>query len=316
MALLPSVLTKGSSELYPFTSFTFTTAGVQGQNGPTLSIVQSAYSATSWTQNTAYLNMTTQGIQRWTVPATGIYTITAAGAAGGNGSGSTGGAGAVMTGTFALTQSNVVQILVGQRGVNGSNHGGGGGGTFVVMADGAPLIVAGGGGGGEFSGYGSSRTNKIGVVTTSGQAGVNGANNEVTTSGQGGTNGGGGGTASSQYPGSAGGGGGLTGNGTDAVPVSGYTNAFGGRSFANGGAGGRSAENSTGVAGAGGFGGGGGADWNYYTGAGGGGGYSGGGGGTYYGMGGGGGSYNVGSSQTNTAGNNPAAQGYVTITKA
>jgi hypothetical protein len=59
--------------LYSFTSFTFTNAGVNGMYGPTLAQIQAAYSGTAWTQNTNNLNMTTQGIQRWTVPATGNY---------------------------------------------------------------------------------------------------------------------------------------------------------------------------------------------------------------------------------------------------
>jgi starvation-inducible outer membrane lipoprotein len=49
----------------------------------TLGQIQSSYSGTAWTQNTNYLNMTTQGIQRWTVPETKSYKITVAGAAGG-----------------------------------------------------------------------------------------------------------------------------------------------------------------------------------------------------------------------------------------
>lgn len=315
MALLPSVLTKGSSELYPFTSFTFTTGGIQGQNGPTLTILRGAYSATSWTQNSAYLNMTTQGIQRWTVPATANYRISASGGVGGIGRLQQGGAGALMAGTFALTQSNVVQILVGHRGANGTNCGGGGGGSFVVMADGTHLIVAGGGGGGEYSINGTTPfgDNKNATVSTSGRAGINGSAGDVDSAGQGGTNGGGG-TTSSSYPGSGAAGGGLNGNGANAFVASGYSNAFGGLSFVNGGTGGRSVENSVGLAGAGGFGGGGGADWLYWTGGGGGGGYSGGGGGVFYGFGGAGGSYNVGSSQSNVGGNN-FSDGYVTITK-
>ena len=67
-----------TDKLYSFTSFTFTNAGASGRNGPSLGQIQSSYSSTSWTHNTSYLNMTTQG----TVPLTGTYTIYATSASG------------------------------------------------------------------------------------------------------------------------------------------------------------------------------------------------------------------------------------------
>jgi hypothetical protein len=91
-------------------------------------------------------------IETWTVPVTGDWTFTVAGAQGGSrSSGSVGGPGAVVTATFTLTQGTVVRILVGRQGpqgVSGSANQGGGGGSFV-WTDGAttPLLVAGGGGG-------------------------------------------------------------------------------------------------------------------------------------------------------------------------
>jgi hypothetical protein len=72
--------TPGSS--YNFDNFMFTTAGLTGPFGPTLLQLQNQYNATSWTQNTNYLNILTQGIQLWTVPVSGNYRIIAAGAKG------------------------------------------------------------------------------------------------------------------------------------------------------------------------------------------------------------------------------------------
>lgn len=296
----------GGGSLYPFTAFTFTSAGVTGQTGPTLTQLRTSYSSAPWAANEAFLNVTTQGIQRWTVPASGNYRIEAAGAKGGNGL-VTGGFGALMIGTVSLTAASILQILVGQPGVNGTGVGGGGGGTFVVSSSNTPILIAGGGGGGENQTNSAGTANKPGTIATSGQAGVV---YDGTTSGVGGTNGGGGGV-STQYGNSGAGGGGLNGNGLDAIQIS-SEYARGGSSFTNGGVGGNRA--GSGSAGPGGFGGGGGADWYYWTGAGGGGGYSGGGGGAYYGAGGGGGSFAAGSSQANTSGANNGS-GYVTITK-
>ena len=64
------------------TLLTFTNAGATGRLGPEITQVRSAYSAASWAQNESYLNMTTRGIQEWTVPETGSYTIEVAGAEG------------------------------------------------------------------------------------------------------------------------------------------------------------------------------------------------------------------------------------------
>ena len=54
-----------------------------------------------------------------------------------------------MIGTFSLIKGEIIQILVGQEGVNNSvsSSAGGGGGTFVVRGSNTPLIIAGGGGG-------------------------------------------------------------------------------------------------------------------------------------------------------------------------
>jgi hypothetical protein len=137
--------------LYQFSTFQFTTAATTGATGPSLGTLRAntAYSGTSWTQDTTnnYLNMTTNGIQLWTVPVTGTYTITCAGAVGGAGTyGSVVvnpyyGRGVVMSGTFSLSKGQVIKILVGQPGLGGF-VGSGGGGSFVTDINNNPIIVA------------------------------------------------------------------------------------------------------------------------------------------------------------------------------
>ena len=291
--------------LFSFTSFTFTNAAIAGYDGPTLANCLSSYNTTAnpWLTNTAHFNMVSQGIQRWTVPSTGSYTITTQGAGGGNGA-SEGGLGARIIGTFSLTKGHIISILVGQLGGNwggyGGQQGGGGGGTFVYnQTTGTLLIAAGGGGGGLYSG---SRNSAIDANTgTGGNTGWNGSGGYGISPG--GTNG----TGGACYNNSGGGGGGFSGNGGSSSYQTGGNNGTGGKSFLNGGQGAIYGNA------LGGFGGGGGGDWIYWTGAGGGGGYSGGGGGYYYGFGGGGGSYNAGTSQTATLASS-RTHGSVTIT--
>jgi hypothetical protein len=271
-------------DLYLFTSHEFTTAGQTGHTGPTLSQVRASYS-TAW--DDTYLNMSTQGIQEWTVPTTANYYIDAYGAGGG---GVSGGTGARIADTFSLTAGEVVRIVVGQYGNGGttSQAAGGGGGTFVVKSGGNTntqiLVVAGGGGASE--GDSSGRT--IGNAST-GTSGVDGYNGSGTTlningGGTGGINGNGGNSAQNDNCGA--GGGGFFTNGQDS-PTWGN---IGGKAFVNGALGGTPSA----VGNYGGFGGGG--EGQHQTGGGGagaGGGYSGGGGGDNAGgsQGGGGGSY-------------------------
>ena len=288
--------------------YIFTNCGQTGRTGPSQTQVNNAYSGTSLDGD---VTINTQGIQEWTVPTTGTYRITVAGAKGGDGSVSNGGNGAVMIGDFTLTHGDELKILVGQMGQTESDDGSGGGGTFVVESDNTPLIIAGGGGGGSHSQ--SFSADQHGDTHENGNPGVDGA--------YGGSNGGGGG-GYGHYPtdpqdtncsgectaesGSyAAGGGGLLGEGGDA-----NSGAEGGYAFIDGGEGGRDLD---GNGADGGFGGGGGhADGNY--GGSGGGGYSGGGAGdsSSDAGGGGGGSFNDGFNQENTAGEN-SGHGYVTM---
>ena len=279
--------------LYAFTTFTFTNASATGSYGPTLSGCLAAYNTTTypWLSNTTYFNVIS-GIQYWSPPVTGEYTITAAGAA------STVGRGRIVKATVTLTLGVIYKILVGQLGTqNGNGSSGGGGGTFMATNN-LPIIV-GGGAGGLLSGA------SVGShASADGQSGST-ASSSYDGTGGGGSGGGGGGGSNNGW---GSGGGGFTGNGGAAFYASQYGYSGAGTSFINGGTGGNSI-----TAAVGGFGGGGGTHGTT-GGGGGGGGYSGGGGSnlnTSPNNGGGGGSYG---STASPIGYNPG-HGYLIITK-
>ena len=184
------------------TFYTFTNCGQEGRTGPSQEQCNSEYGE-------GVVTVTVDnGIQEWTVPETGAYTIEVWGAQGGPRKGydndniNRGGTGAILSGDFSLTEDLVLKIIVGQRG----RESGGGGGTFVAKSENIPLIVAGGG---------------AAWCTNSGCADDADA---VLTEG----NGGGGGT------GCGSGGGGFYGNGT----TSELDYGTGGLAFVNGGTGG------------------------------------------------------------------------------
>lgn len=317
-----------SSALYAFSTFTFTNANATGRSGPTLAACKSAYSSTSWTQDSAFFNMTTQGVQLWTVPENATYEITAAGAAGGNNTQASpniiGGYGAVLTTRVSLTKSDVIAIVVGQKGGNrgagptGNYCGGsGGGGSFVYNSSNISFyIVAGGGGGAAASSSNllTSQTTAHGKYNTTSGSTVVIANGSSAAGGTGG-NGGGKSTRGILF---AGPGAGILSDGA-------ASNGLQGLSRVSGWLGGYTTTNSN-YSVAGGFGGGGGAgdgsnnaSYANYCWTGGGGGYSGGGGGGNGGAGdgqygGGGGSYYTGSFISGADGTN-TGHGYVTITK-
>ena len=277
--------------------YTFTTCGQSGRFGPSQNQANAAYSGSN-------ISVTiNNGIQEWTVPATGNYIIEAYGARGGNGASLANGyygEGAYVKGTFALYEGDKLQILVGQEGSYdnyGNYGGGGGGGSFVAQGtsygNATPLIIAGGGGGGGYN----SGNYVDGQTENSGSNGGAGSYSSYSGPGIGGSNGSG--ATGSTFGGNAGG---FYSNGSGNYNY--YSEA--GVGFRNGGNGGNGQ-----YGGRGGFGGGAGG----YGGAGGGGGYSGGGGGawSYGGAGGGGGSYNNGLNQSNLAGINNS-HGLVVIT--
>ncbi|MFN9519461.1 MAG: beta strand repeat-containing protein, partial [Bacteroidota bacterium] len=276
--LLLIVLTIQFSVFVKAQTYTFTNAGATGIDGPTQTQINTAYGSTSLAGQVTSVN----GIQHWRVPVGGNYKIEVYGA---EGYGTFAGKGAYMSGTFSLSTTDTLKILVGQQGGccvgSGTNQFGGGGGSFVVASNNIPLIVAGGGGGAIY--------NTAILPSSNGSIGINGQTATGTTSGAGGTSGNGG-----LEGGGGGGGGGFFTDGT--------TQPWGGKSFLNGGQGGIT----TGSGGRGGFGGGAGC-YRFNNGrGGGGGGYSGGGGAgsstTAQQVGGGGGSYNTGTSQVNLAG--------------
>lgn len=340
------------ASLFDFSTYTFTTAGVTGRTGPTLSQCQTAYAGQVWLSS--YFTMTTQGYQLWTVPTSGNYTIRTAGArAGKMPSGQTyaSGQGAIVSGTVYLVAGQVLEIICGQYVdtalTTAGYHGlGGGGGSFVKNATTSTLLfAAGGAGGGSYYASGGTPTGYAGENGRTTTAGGPGA---VAASGVGGTAGSGGGIYTTQthiYKGGAGGG--WTGNGKNGdntsyptVP-SGNTYGRGGYGYAGGFIGGTHgnawSDPSTFPSTYGGFGGAGGGNGIINGGAGGG--YSGGGvsglaSNAYMSQAGGGGSYIIstasgistsdgnydgsstfnGSAVTNLAAFNNGA-GYVTITR-
>ena len=93
-------------------TYTFTSAGANGREGPTQAQVDANYTSTTLDGE---VTINTQGIQEWTVPSTGNYIIEASGASGGSSPNSNrlGGKGAKIKGTFTLTEGTVLKIVVG-----------------------------------------------------------------------------------------------------------------------------------------------------------------------------------------------------------
>jgi len=291
--------------------YSFTNAGATGTSGPTQTQVNAAYTS----GNTLYNAVTaTSGIQYWTVPYTGDYSLEVAGASGGYTPNAIGGRGRVIKTKIALTAGKVLKILVGQEGgrqyFTTGYAGGGGGGSFVINSTDNTILLISGGGGGGAQGNTSYVSTQNGVDAsaynvTSGQSGT-GYSGSWSTVGAGGINGSGGGANA----------GGSGGGGYSSVGTKGSYGGNAGSSFASGANGGTNLSNcgaaTTNIDG--GFGGGAGAGMctSYEANAGGGGGYSGGGGSnSRVGAGGGGGNYFSGiyiSDALNTG------NGYVKIT--
>ena len=244
--------------------YNFSNCGQTGRTGPTQTQVNLAYSFDELDGKVTSNN----GIQRWTVPRSGTYAI---GAYGGGGGSATNynpvypGRGARLWGEFIFNKGDKLDILVGQKGSDGSLGGGGGGASYVVYSnDNTPIIVAGGGAGALYGN--NNRPYTDGTTSTASKN-----NAQVIDSGCGG------------------GGGGLTTHGTGS-----YGGNWYGYSYISGGTGGNRYNSNTGY---GGFGGGGGSRW-HHTVSGCGGGYGRSRGGRSYG--GGGGSYNSGKNQSNS----------------
>ena len=138
--------------------YEFSSCGIKGIEGPTQEQADTFY------YNTNVHVTIIEGIQRWTVPRTGHYIITAAGASGLDACASSkGGLGAVVTTTKRLKEGQNIFILIGQQGTTPNNDWGGtgGGGTFIAIDDetssdllvpankNVKLIIAAAGGGGS-----------------------------------------------------------------------------------------------------------------------------------------------------------------------
>ena len=304
LAVLVSVLSpiKASAA----TTYTFTTASATGRTGPTQAQVDSAYSGTSLAGR---VTISTQGIQRFSVPSAGRYQIELAGSKGGN-SAVTGGSGARFTSDpVTLSAGEILQVGVGQIGLivsDGTGAGGGGASWVYRQSSSTLLAIAGGGGGGGVSGVTNSKMSGQNDSSGNGQAGANSTGQQYLNGGSGGN----GGTNTGNVCGL--GGAGWFGNGPAPAQCnrSGPVAAIAINSTAVGGGAGSGSESGA----HGGFGGAGAGAGNCGYG-GGGGGYSGGGGGLYGsgcgGPGGAGGSFS--SVGFNWVGVNAAA-GFVTIT--
>jgi hypothetical protein len=267
-------------QLYTFSSVSFNPGGASGPYGPNINQMRSGAGNPSWASQ--YINHNGAGILYWTVPSTGNYRISAYGAGGGrsNSWGQRGGYGAYQRGDYALTQGEVLHIVVGQRGQDNSYDGGGGGGSYVMKSNGTPMIIGGGGGGGAPSG-GGDRDAQTSQQSSNNWAGY------TSNSGQGGR----------QWCSTPGGGGGVYSNGCG---------SWYGRGFQQGSYG------SLSYSVYGGFGGGGGGGQT--NGAGGGGGYSGGNASPWSYFGAGAGSYNGGTNTSNSR-SWSSGDGQVQITK-
>eukprot|EP00798_Chlamydomonas_sp_ICE-L_P017730 gene17730-24090_t len=144
--------------LFTFTTFTFTSIDYTGNTAPNL--VQH---------------------HMLVVPSSGTYTVTVVGGRGGRCTQrvGVGGFGGFMSARFRLAYGQVIIMLVGQKGGDGTvDECGGGGGTFVVTVGSnnvlTPLLVAGGGGGANKgnNGYGVTGLTLPGGSTGGGTTGT------------------------------------------------------------------------------------------------------------------------------------------------
>jgi len=285
-------------------TYSFTSAGATGRNGPTQTQINAAYASSNLS---GAVTVTATGIQKFTVPVSGQYYFELAGAKGGNSSVTGGGGARFSTNSLNLTQGEILQIGVGQIGVistDGTGAGGGGASWVYRESTSALIAIAGGGGGGGRSGVTNARSTAQNNSNGNGEGGASSGGQQPN----GGTNGNGG-INSTNICGL--GGAGWLGNGTASASCgrSGTSAAIQIRTTAVGGG----PDSGTGAGAVGGFGGGGAGAGNCGYG-GGGGGYSGGGGGSYNagcgGPGGAGGS--LSNAGFNWIGTNSAV-GYVTV---
>ena len=293
-------------------TWNFSNCGQTGRTGPSQAQCNSTYGSGVVTVS--------NGVQLWTVPATGNYSIQAAGAEGGDKGDylNQSGKGGIVSGSVSLTAGTVLAIVVGQRGgqclsANNSGGGGGGGGSYVYNNQSNVLYVAAGGGGGIGAGNSTRKPGRnASTAQSSGtdQQDNNNGPNSYSYFAVTGNGGGSYGQVTGQGDYDSGGGAGWNGNGMNGVQ---FPGTEGGRSRANGFLGGNYDNGRNPYVAVGGFGGGGGAA----DGGGGGGGYTGGNGGRWASLatgGGGGTCYVVGNNNPSSLGNQ-SGHGQVVITR-
>lgn len=172
--------------LYSFSNYTFTSCECRGSIGPSLALGQ-AFALAAFNSDTSLYNVIGEGIQVWTVPATGAYEFDAYGAYGGPGESSGdpidryGGQPRRIRASFSLNKGELIGMVVGQRGgetntsFTSSIAGGGGGGSFVFKIGSSnyfnssltPLVVAAGGQGANWANWNVETLEARGVVGVS-----------------------------------------------------------------------------------------------------------------------------------------------------
>lgn len=180
------------------------------RQGPTPSECLASYAAYPELADPAVFSISTtaptKGFQYWTVPATGQYEITLAGAQGGNGMAYSvahrGGYGAIVKTTINLQKGTVVTFILGKQPLNNTTNksAGGGGGSFVYQGS-TVLLAAGAGGGGATTDGQDASILAPGTVTTGGlmNGALGGGGGGTTSAGAGNLNVLGGGTFSTGF---------------------------------------------------------------------------------------------------------------------
>ena len=150
----PPVVPSDNEPLYsPDQPILLTSCGALARNGPTLEACLRTYRDAAWAGHYGFGAPAGGSLPVWqrvALPATGRYSIEAAGASGTAGRRPDVCLGAVVQLTLALERGTELFVMVGQPGSTLAPeivqfHGAGG--TFVLLADNTPLVVAGGGGG-------------------------------------------------------------------------------------------------------------------------------------------------------------------------
>lgn len=119
-------------------------------------------------------------VQKYTIPYTGIYQVTAYGAQGTGYSSKTGGKGGMVRGKFWLEKGDVISVKTGGSngyggGGKGTVYGGGGGMTIVSGNRTGTLMIGGGGGGATIALSGGPGGSNAGVTDESSTSGIRGS---------------------------------------------------------------------------------------------------------------------------------------------